>query len=150
MGNLSTSQICLASYMTQFEQKPLCETLREGLQRWIQCEPWQGYDWRVQTPLVYPDGEVIEVYIHPRQHDAIVSDRGGLEYYATCLMGSSRFPPSLRKKLKSLARRLGVSYEPEKHEWYTLTPLSLPGDGVLRVAQLVSWGAALVHIRVEG
>lgn len=125
----------------------LCETLREGLQQWIQCEPWQGYDWRVQTPLVYPDGEVIEVYLHPRQNEVLISDKGGLEYYATRLRGISRFPSALQKELESFGRSLGVGYEPKKHEWYALVPLAQVADGVLRVAQLVSWGAVLIESR---
>jgi hypothetical protein len=85
----------------------VCAAVAKGLGEAFECRP-QGQYLRVRTPLLYPDGGVVDVFVRERDADIAVTDLGeALGWLRQQTVGGKRSPKQQRL-LQDICLTLGV------------------------------------------
>ena len=108
--------------------------LRDGLPALYGCmrEPQEGV--RVRTPLLYPDGGFVDVFVLERGERHLVTDHGDALGWLRMQSASGRLSPRQRRLVDDVRLTLGV----DLHRGQLRLPCDDPGgiaDAVQRVAQ---------------
>ena len=122
----------------------LCATISKTLPSRFECSPAPQEGVRVRTPLTYPDGGIVDVFVLDRDNGYIVTDFG--DALGWLRMQSVNTQPSLQQNLmiKEICRPLGI-------EFYSGQLVLRSGvndtleTAVLRVAQAVVRVSDAVH-----
>ena len=90
----------------------LCTAMREGMSSLYQCSPSKEGKVRIATPFLYPDGDIVEVFIVPTTDGFVVTDYG--ESLGWLRMQSSRqgkLSPKQQSLLDDVCLTLGVEFD---------------------------------------
>ena len=88
----------------------LCATISKTLPSRFECSPAPQEGVRVRTPLMYPDGGIVDVFVLKRDNGYIVTDFG--DALGWLRMQSVNTQPSLQQNLmiKEICRSLGIEF----------------------------------------
>jgi len=114
----------------------LCGALRNSLPTLYECmqEPQEGV--RVRTPLLYPDGGIVDVFVLERGERHLVTDYGDALGWLRMQSASGKLSPKQRWLVDDVRLTLGVDLQRGQLQ----LPCDDPGgiaDAVQRVAQAV-------------
>ena len=114
----------------------LCATLRKTLPSRFECSPAPQEGVRVRTPLMYPDGGIVDVFVLKRGNGYIVTDFG--DALGWLRMQSVNAQPSLQQNLmiKEICHTLDI----ELHSGQLVLRSGVDDTlekAVLRIAQAV-------------
>ncbi len=114
----------------------LCATIGKTLPPRFECSPAPQEGVRVRTPLTYPDGDIVDVFVLKRGNGYIVTDFG--DALGWLRMQSVNAQPSLQRNLmiKDICQTLGI----ELHSGQLVLRSGVDDtleETVLRVAQAV-------------
>lgn len=111
----------------------ICALLHEMHPPAFDCSPAPGEAVRVRTPMLYPDGGIIDVFVLPRQGSFDVTDFGEALGWLRLQSPSGQLSPRQKRLLRDVCLTLGV----ELSGWQLFKRVQtddLP-SAVLRVAQ---------------
>ena len=122
----------------------LCATIGKKLPPRFECSPAPQEGVRVRTPLMYPDGGIVDVFVLKRSNGYIVTDFG--DALGRLRMQSENAQPSLQQnlKIKEICHTLGI----ELHSSQLVLRSGVDDmleETVLRVAQAVVRVSDVVH-----
>ena len=89
----------------------LCQTLREGLPALFECEQMPGGAVRVWTPFLYPDGDVIDVFVEQWGEDYILTDYGDTLGWLRSQSFRDKLTDSQSALIDDVCLTLGVSFK---------------------------------------
>ncbi len=114
----------------------LCESLRGGLPALFECalEPQGGV--RVRTPLLYPDGGGVDVFVLERAGTHVVTDHGDALGWLRMQSAGGKLSPKQRRLIDDVLLTVGVEVEQGQVRLRCEDPGELP-DVIQRVAQAV-------------
>ena len=114
----------------------LCATIGKTLPPRFECSPAPQEGVRVRTPLTYPDGGIVDVFVLDRDNGYIVTDFG--DALGWLRMQSVNTQPSLQQNLmiKEICRSLGIEFYSGQLVLRSSVNDTLE-ETVLRVAQAV-------------
>lgn len=84
-----------------------CNDLRNGLSSLFACSPFNGY-LRVRTPLLYPDGDVIDLFVYESDGVVTVSDLGETLRWLRTQSLSPKRSPRQQKLLEDVCLNHGL------------------------------------------
>lgn len=116
----------------------ISESLRDGLPGMFKCSPMPKPDVvRVATPLLYPDGGIVDVYVHHNGHQQVITDFGDALGWLGMQSAETRLSPTRQWMVDNICQTLGVEME---NGAITLayTDDKQLADAVHRVAQAAS------------
>ena len=122
----------------------LCDTIGKMLPSRFECSPAPQEGVRVRTPLMYPDGGIVDVFVLKRGNSYIVTDFG--DALGWLRMQSVNAQLSLQQNLmiKEICHTLGI----ELHSGQLVLRSGVDDtleETVLRVAQAVVRASDAVH-----
>ena len=122
----------------------LCATIGKTLPPRFECSPAPQEGVRVRTPLMYPDGGIVDVFVLKRDNGYIVTDFG--DALGWLRMQSVNAQPSLQQNLmiKDICQTLDI----ELHSGQLVLRSGVADaleKAVLRVAQAVVRVSDVVH-----
>lgn len=85
----------------------VCEHLRGELGELFECKPHRGYV-RVRTPLLYPDGGIVDVFVSFHEGGFTVSDLGEALGWLKVQSASGQRSPKQQRLLQDVCLTLGV------------------------------------------
>ena len=114
----------------------LCDSLREALPALFECalEPQGGV--RVRTPLLYPDGGLVDVFVLERDGQHIVTDHGDALGWLRMQSASGKLSPKQRWMVDDVSLTVGVEVDQGQVRLLCEEPAAL-AEAVERVAQAV-------------
>ena len=114
----------------------LCDALRNSLPALFECmrEPQEGV--RVRTPMLYPDGGIVDVFDLERGGQHLVTDYGDALGWLRMQSASGKLGPKQRWMVDDVRLTLGVEMHRGQLQARCDDAASL-GDAVQRVAQAV-------------
>ena len=114
----------------------LCESLKKGLPNLFECTSVPGKGLRVRTPLMYPDGGIVDIFIRESGDHFKLTDFGETLDWLWMHSVSSRRSPKQNRMVEDICQTLGVEL---CNGELVLMPNSkeLVGDEILRLAQAV-------------
>ena len=114
----------------------LCAQIAITLPPLFECSlaPYEGV--RVQTPLVYPDGGIVDVFILERQGEYVLTDFGEALGWLRMHSASDSLSPRQRGFVNDVCRTLGVRLE-RGQLTLRIGKNDALGEAVLRLAQAV-------------
>jgi len=115
-----------------------CDILESRLGELYKCSRAGEY-WRVTTPLVYPDGDMIEVYCKALGNRVIVSDMGDTYGWLMLNSVSSKLSPKHKEMFDRIAYVNGV--ENDRNMIKTIVSVESTHDAIVRVAQAAARAA---------
>ena len=119
--------------MTSFE---LCDALSSSLSGLFRCTPGFEGDVRVQTPLLYPDGGFVEVFVLERDGQRIVTDHGDAHGWLWMQSPSGKLTPNQRDLVADVCRTLDVELADGQLS-LRCDDLATLAESILRLAQAV-------------
>ena len=114
----------------------LCASVGRSLPALFECTPAQREGVRVRTPLMYPDGGIVDVFVVERDGRYHVSDYGEALGWLRMQSVSARRLPKQHRMVEDTCQTLGV----ELHRGqltFRSGGTDVVGEAVLRVAQAV-------------
>lgn len=114
----------------------MCAAIGNTLPAMFECSPAAREGVRVRTPLLYPDGGVVDVFVLERGDTHVVTDFGDALGWLRTQSASSRRSPKQQSLVEDVCRTLGV----ELHNGQLVlrsggdTPL---GEAIVLLAQAV-------------
>lgn len=90
-------------------QTDLAERLQKELGPTFQCSE-QGRFYRLKTPFIYPDGDIIELFVKPTRKNMIVSDLGETLRWMKPQMLSLRWLEKKDKLIRDVCRTHNLRY----------------------------------------
>ena len=114
----------------------ICESLKKGLPALFECAPIPDKGLRVRTPLMYPDGGIVDIFVCESGGYFKVTDFGETLDWLWMQSMSSRRSPKQNRMIKDICHTLGVELCQGE---LVVTPDSreLIEDAILRLAQAV-------------
>lgn len=107
-----------------------------------QCFPAEGAGVQVRTPWLYPDGDVVDVFVRERDGGYLVTDYGdGLGWFRSQSI-VDRFSPEQQRQIDDLCAALGV--EMSRGQLRLHCPADNLAESVDRLAQAVVQVAELL------
>ena len=86
----------------------LCQSLRDSLSSLFECAPAPDEGVRVQTPLMYPDGGMVDVFILERSGRFILTDYAEAVSWLSMQSVGGRLTPNQRRLMDDACQTLGV------------------------------------------
>ncbi|MYB59450.1 MAG: DUF1828 domain-containing protein [Gemmatimonadetes bacterium] len=125
----------------------LCDTIGKMLPLRFECSPAPQEGVRVRTPLMYPDGGVVDVFVLERDNGYIITDFG--DALGSLSMQSVNAQPSPQQNLmiKEICQTLGIDLHSGQLVLRSDVDDTLERT-VLRVAQAVVRVSDVVHSNV--
>lgn len=88
------------------------ESLHDGLPDMFKCSPMPKPDVvRVATPLLYPDGGIVDVYVHHNGHQQVITDFGDALGWLGMQNAETRLSPTRQWMVDNICQTLGVEME---------------------------------------
>ena len=88
------------------------ESLRDGLPGMFKCSPMPKPGVvRVATPLLYPDGGIVDVYVHHNGHQQVITDFGDALGWLGMQTAEARLSPTRQWMVDNICQTLGVEME---------------------------------------
>lgn len=114
----------------------LCAAIRDGLPTLFDCTPAPREGVRVRTPMMYPDGGIVDVFILGRDDSYTLTDFGEALSWLRMQTVNPRRTPKQLGLIQDVCQTLGVELH---HGQLILRPLSFDelSDGVTRLSQAV-------------
>jgi Domain of unknown function DUF1828 len=113
----------------------VCEELAGELGEMFQCSP-RGDFVRVRTPFWFPDGGVVDVFVHQRDHQTEVTDLGETLGWLRLQSTATRRSPKQQRLVQDTCMTLGVELFKGQLVSRAETPAKL-AEAILRVGQAV-------------
>lgn len=112
----------------------LCAAIRDGLPALFECTPAPREGVRVRTPMMYPDGGIVDVFILERADSYTLTDFGEALAWLRMQTVNPRRTPKQLGLIQDVCQTLGVELH---HGQLILRSLSFDelSDGVTRLAQ---------------
>ena len=114
----------------------LCATIGKTLPSRFECSPAPQEGVRVRTPLMYPDGGIVDVFVLARSNGYIVTDFGDALGWLHMQSVNAQPSPQQNLMIKDICHTLGI----ELHSGQLVLRSGLDDtleETVLRVAQAV-------------
>ena len=89
----------------------LCESMRRTLPSLFECLPMRSQAVRVHTPLMYPDGGVVDVFVLKRKGELIVTDHGDAIGWLGMQSASGKLTIHQRSLIDDVCRVQGVKLD---------------------------------------
>ncbi len=125
----------------------LCATIGKTLPSYFECSlaPQEGV--RVRTPLMYPDGSIVDVFVLERGNGYIVTDFGDAMGWLRMQSVNTQPSPQQNLVIKEICQTLGIDLHSGQ---LVLRPdvNDTLEETVLRVAQAVVRVSDVVHSKV--
>lgn len=86
----------------------LCDSLRLTLPALYECSPAPVEGVRVRTPLMYPDGDLVDVFVLERGAERVVTDHGDALGWLTRRSVSGNLSPAQNEIVQDVCRTQGV------------------------------------------
>ena len=114
----------------------LCDSLREGLPALFECSQARNGAVRVRTPLLYPDGDLVDVFVRERDGRHLVTDYGDALGWLDMQSVSGELTANQRDMITDACRALGIT---EDRGQLTLRcdDQAMLADAIHRLAQAV-------------
>ena len=112
----------------------LCNSISKGLPDLFQCSPAPEEGVRVRTPLMYPDGGIVDVFVLRRGRDYRITDFGETLGWLRMQSVSKRRSKKQNLMIKDVCHTLGVELSRGQLTLRSETDKNI-GEGVLRLAQ---------------
>lgn len=112
----------------------LCGAVGKSLPPLFVCSPAPQEGVRVRTPLMYPDGGLVDVFVLERSNGYIITDHGDALGWLGLQSVSRRLSPKQNWLVQDVCQTLGLQLF---HNQLVLRPVPIDslGESVLRVAQ---------------
>ena len=112
----------------------LCNSLRNSLSPLFVCSPAPKEGVRVRTPMLYPDGGVVDVFVLERDDTYIITDHGDALGWLGLQSLSQKLTHKQNSLLQDLCQTLGLELSGKQ---LLLQPIKKDelGEAVVRVAQ---------------
>ena len=115
----------------------LCKAIAETIPDLFRCSPAPQHGVRVRTPLLYPDGGVIDVFVATSEGRCTVSDRGEALGWLRTRSTSERRSPGKEQAVRDACQTLCVELRRGELVLRTQDGDAI-GESVLRLAQAVA------------
>ena len=112
----------------------LCVSIANALPELFQCSPAPQEGVRVRTPLLYPDGDVVDVFVLERDGDYIVTDYGDALGWLSTQSVSARRSPRQQLLVDDICQTLGIGLNNGQLTLQARSDIAL-GEAVIRLAQ---------------
>ena len=112
----------------------LCSSIGDSLPSLFKCGPAAGGGVRVRTPLMYPDGGVVDVFVLERDGGFTISDYGESLGWLRLQSVSRRRSPKQNRMIGDVCQTLGLELERGQLVLRVAAGAVL-GESVLRLAQ---------------
>ncbi len=112
----------------------LCMSLGKSLPALFECTPAPREGVRVRTPLMYPDGGIVDVFVVEQSGHCYVTDFGETLGWLRLQSASSRRSPKQTRMVEDICQTLGVKL----HRGQLMLRANVAdglGEAVLRLAQ---------------
>ena len=123
----------------------LCLAIGESLPSVFECSPAPREGVRVRTPLMYPDGGMVDVFVLEQSGSYRVTDFGETLGWLRMQSVSARRSPKQNRMVEDTCQTLGV----ELHRGQLMLRSSAAdglGEAVLRLAQAAVRLRSVVHV----
>lgn len=110
------------------------------------CSPASRGNLRVETPMLFPDGGIVDVFVVEREGAWCVTDFGEASDWIEMKTDGGSPSPKQARMIEDLCRTLGVTNRDGCLELRLNTPEEV-GDAVVRVAQAVAQVAGVSNSR---
>ena len=114
----------------------LCASIGQELPALFECSPAPHEGVRVRTPLLYPDGDIVDVFVLEQGKDFIVTDFGDALGWLRMQSASSRRSRKQQFLIEDVCQTLGVEFSRGRLLLRSGAGDTL-GETVLRLAQAV-------------
>ena len=114
----------------------LCASIGQELPALFECSPAPHEGVRVRTPLLYPDGDIVDVFVLEQGKDFIVTDFGDALGWLRMQSASSRRSRKQQFLIEDVCQTLGVEFSRGRLVLRSGAGDTL-GETVLRLAQAV-------------
>ena len=114
----------------------LCSQISATLPPLFECSPAPYEGVRVQTPLMYPDGGIVDVFILERQNEYVLTDFGETLGWLRMQSASDSLSPRQSGFVNDVCRTLGIRLE-RGQLTLRINKNDALGEAVLRLAQAV-------------
>lgn len=123
----------------------------EECARWVVCQAGDAYSCspaslggiRVETPMLFPDGDVVDVFVFERGGGLFVTDLGEALGSVFRMTGVDGCSPKQESAIRDLCRRSGIEFRRSELKVPVNTCEDL-GDAIVRLAGLVARVADLL------
>ena len=115
----------------------LCAQIVATLPPLFECSPAPYEGVRVQTPIMYPDGGIVDVFILERQDEYVLTDFGEALGWLRLQSASDKLSAKQRLLVEDACRTLGIRLDRERLT-LRIGKNDALGDAVLRLAQAVA------------
>lgn len=88
----------------------LCATIGKTLPSRFECSPAPQEGVRVRTPLVYPDGDIVDVFVLERGNGYIVTDFGDTLGWLRVQSVNAQLSPQQNLMIKEICHTLGIEF----------------------------------------
>ena len=122
----------------------ICETIRSDLPALYECTPTERGDLRVCTPFLFPDRDLVEVFVTLRIDQYLVTDFGHTLGWLRMHSATGRLSASQRELINDLLSTLDVSLHRGQLDVWCNAPSDI-ADAIHRVGQAVVRIADLWH-----
>ena len=89
----------------------LCESLRGSLPTLFQCSIAPGGAVQVRTPFMYPDGDIVDVFVEERGTEYLLTDYGEALGWLQMQSFSDELTPSQRRLVEDVCLTLGIEVD---------------------------------------
>ncbi|MRG98110.1 DUF1828 domain-containing protein [Polyangium spumosum] len=114
-----------------------CRLVAEQLGALFVCTPHDAYI-RMRTPLLYPDGDVIDIFVRPQGNRMLVTDLGeSLRWLRTQTASASRRSPKQQTMIQDVCQTHGIELFKGMLVLRDVEPTRL-AEAVLRLGQAAS------------
>ena len=110
------------------------ESLASELRKQFECSPVPDGQVQVQTPLLFPDGDMVDVFVFEREGRLVVTDGGDTLDWLSGQFWEPGFTDAERRIAKEVCRSLGVELNQGQLE-IKADSLTDAADAVLSLAQ---------------
>lgn len=110
------------------------ESLESVLRKQFECSPVPGEQVQVQTPLLFPDGDMVDVFVLEQDGRLVVTDYGDTLSWLSSQFWEPGFTDAEMRIAKEVCRSLGVEFNRGQLE-INADSLADAADAVLSVAQ---------------
>lgn len=88
----------------------LCAAIGKTLPSHFECSPAPQEGVRVQTPLMYPDGGIVDVFVLKRDNGYIVTDFGDALGWLRMQSVNAQLSPQQNLMIKEICQILGIDW----------------------------------------
>jgi len=112
----------------------LCEALRAELPELFECSPAPQGAVRIRTPFLYPDGDVIDVFVEERGAAFFLSDFGDTLGWLRAQSFRDRLTPNQQRMIREICLPLSVELDRGQLMLHEISPTTL-AEAVHRLSQ---------------